>query len=491
MRKEIFFIIGIIFLSLILIVMFFYFNTHFSPSAPNLEKCNIIKEGSDEAISLVFFSDNVEDVENYVNYFLDAMPFREYKDKFNFYYVGNYKPGCELYKGIALLCYSRELIQKAASCPIDHIVVLNNDFEKEIRSSTYLNVMSINTKHPLSVFLHEFGHSFVNLAEEYVPAKVPRNSAGNCAEKCDDFTGRNDGCYEGCSERNYFRSIEEGVMRTLRKSDYGSYNNFVLVNRINEITEGRNPLISGMATQESQNCAKEKYWLIEGYKINDEFKISKSVQRGCAGRGGEGEYSYDVVFKDGSEFELGGFSPDEIFTEAPIYVENEEGIEEIGDGIDGEIFSNIELIYTDAPGEDEEIEGEIIERSVVDFHLTVPVTEEASDLKVKDENKNVVFETGVSIEEADRIFSSPTPSASPTGSPSTPQTSPSSSVSPSATSSGSASPSGTFTSPTRTPGSPTGSSTPQGSSTPLNDKGYFGKFKWLGRTITGWVSKIF
>src|SRR3989344_2235631 len=177
----IFFIVGILVAAGI---AFIYIKDSVKLSQAGLVGCKTIQRNSDNGIDIVFFADNEKIVKEYINYFLSVSPFDNYKDRFNFYYIGDYYPLCELYKGIALLCYSRDLVKKASSCPNDYIVVINSEEGEEIRSSSYMNVMSVNAKHPSSVIIHEFGHAFVNLAEEYVPAKIPRNSAGNCAADC-------------------------------------------------------------------------------------------------------------------------------------------------------------------------------------------------------------------------------------------------------------------------------------------------------------------
>ncbi len=160
----------------------------------------------------------------------------------------------------------KNLIKKAASCPHDYIVVLD-EMDAKIRSSAYQNVMSINTKHPKSVFLHEFGHSFANLAEEYTPAKIPRGSE-NCQKSCDKFEGEGS-CFKGCSNTNYYRSIENGVMRTLSTDDYGIYND----NLISELIEKSVPKdlqITGAAVSEFSNSCKNKYFSIVETAYNGE-----------------------------------------------------------------------------------------------------------------------------------------------------------------------------------------------------------------------------
>jgi len=211
----------------------------FNPS--NLEECNTLVYNSDSAINMVFFGSEQE-TQEYVDFFYQTQPYKNHKEKFNFYYIDSYEPNCELYKNIAILCYTRENLEKAASCPHDFIIVLQ-DAERELRSSAYVNLVSINTKHAKTVQTHEFGHIIANLAEEYTPANLPKGQK-NCGETCSLFGGLENGCFEGCSKSNMIRSIENGVMRTLRSNDYGTYDN-KLVNDF--ITENIKRIKSGKA----------------------------------------------------------------------------------------------------------------------------------------------------------------------------------------------------------------------------------------------------
>lgn len=288
-------------------------------SAPEeiLEECKTLKFNDEEAINLVFFSPK-EEAKEYSDYLIKSEPFDKYHDAFNFFFIDSYKPECELYKGIAIYCHSRDLIKKAASCPYDYIVVLD-EMESKIRSSSYKNVMSINTKHPLSVFLHEFGHSFSNFAEEYIPARIPRGSK-NCQSDCEKFEGEVDGCFEECSNSRYYRSIENGVMRTLATDDFGIYNDELISNLI-ENSIPKDLQITGNAIKEGRftDCSKQEYIFFTTEKQADgTFKeIIKTRERGCAPRNLlAGDYYYKI-----DEDEQKHFS-NLVHAEGPISSEN-------------------------------------------------------------------------------------------------------------------------------------------------------------------------
>jgi hypothetical protein len=178
-----------------------------------------------EKVNIVFFKRGVEkqSLNNYVDYFLSVSPFSFNKDKFNFFYV-DYEPACEL-ENSALLCYSKDLLKESSVCPNDFIVVVSDE-KRYVRSSAYMNVMSINSALPLSVFTHEFGHVFANLADEYVPARIPLG-AKNCVKECEDFPEGSE-CFEGCSKANYLRSTQSSVMRSLNNEAYGELNEQII-----------------------------------------------------------------------------------------------------------------------------------------------------------------------------------------------------------------------------------------------------------------------
>jgi len=274
----------------------------------NLEECKTLTFNDEKGINLVFFSPE-EDAKRYSDYLINAEPFKDYANEFNFYYIDSFKPDCELYKGIAIFCKSKELIKKAASCPHDYIVVVD-ELEPKIRSSSYQNVMSINSIHKDSVFLHEFGHAFSNLAEEYLTtSRIPRGSE-NCQSNCDKFERETDGCYEGCSKSTYYRSIENGVMRTLSTDDFGLHNDD-LISELIENSVPRDSQVTGNAIKKTPDCSEQTYKLAE-FKISEDevglIEVTKEI--GCAPTNVAGDYSYKV-----GEFE--SYFSTTLFTAAP------------------------------------------------------------------------------------------------------------------------------------------------------------------------------
>jgi len=202
------------------IFLIFYFDLF---SGPTEGECQVVLENQGEdKIDIVFFTEGLDKsyVQDYVDYFLASEPFSKNKEKFNFYYAGS-GAECEIFQNIAVYCYSRSLVKSSSVCPNDYVVVLA-DRPRKIRSSAYMDVMSLNVNHNKNVILHEFGHVFANLADEYVPSKIPLG-AKNCFSKCEEYKGF-EGCYQGCSKGDYYRSSENSIMRTLKTDDYGELN---------------------------------------------------------------------------------------------------------------------------------------------------------------------------------------------------------------------------------------------------------------------------
>lgn len=286
------------------------------PDVKPLKDCNILYDNGGP-INIVFLADG-EIAKKYADYLLSVYPFSRNKESFNFYYIVSdvVEEECKTYKGIALLCYSKNIVKEASACPADYIVILK-EMPSSIRSSAFMNVMSLNTEHSLSVFAHEFGHAFANFAEEYITnVKIPRGSL-NCQEKCEGFGGIENGCYPECTDSNHVRSIYGGVMRTLNSNEYGTFNEYLIKERIVQEESGGESLITGnVAGEIYSDCAEQQYLLIELYYKTDNNRdmvkvVSQSVQNGCAGSSGFGSVAFEYTEKETIK---GEFNPLYIFT---------------------------------------------------------------------------------------------------------------------------------------------------------------------------------
>ena len=180
--------------------------------------CDVLAQGTAGSTGIVFFG-TAEQAREYRHALLSFVPFNESPEAFT-WYVSDFQPVCEFYRDVALFCYSKDIVQAVHTCGAQYGIVVR-EADSAIRSSAFEGIMSINARHSLSVFAHEFGHAFAGFDEEYAPASLS-GGAGNCEATCQTF-GVSDGCYRGCSDTGYYRSIEAGIMRTLTASRYGTW----------------------------------------------------------------------------------------------------------------------------------------------------------------------------------------------------------------------------------------------------------------------------
>ncbi len=334
------------------VIAFNYKSTALSPVSA-LEECKSLSYSSPSALNLLFFSDK-ETAKKYSDYLLTISPYKENKDSLNFYYVDSYQPSCELYKNVAILCYSKSLIAKAASFPHDIIIAFNNN-QQEIRSSSYLSVISINKNHPLSVFPHEMGHALAHLAEEYVPASLPSKQE-NCLSECSQFSSQ-DSCFQGCSNSDLKRSIDSGIMRSLDSNTYGEYDESII---LKYLLKNKQTAITGNAVNIEEQCKNDKYYLIEAQYNSEKNKIqvlNKELRDGCPGTSSFGDFSYNIISTQGIPIDISAFDPVSIFTDSQL---------ETQETIEGALFENTEP-----------------------FFLTVPFIENAKSIEIE-KNNNVL-----------------------------------------------------------------------------------------------------
>ncbi len=305
MNKKLLIIIIAIF-AVLAFTFTYYFLNKSKLSPVQLENCNTLSYSSPQAKNIVFFSTK-QQAQEYSDYLLSHEPFSKNKQAFNFYYIASYFPECELYQEKAILCYSRELVKQASSCPNDYIIVIDTK-PSPIRSSSYMNTLSLNSNHNKNVLLHEIAHALAFLADEYVPSALPSKSK-NCVSDCSKFSV-SDGCFEGCSKNEYFRSIQSGVMRTLSSSDYGTLNNQLILSYLPLSTKITTSIIS-----EDIDCENGNYYLIEGkYQDNQINIISQNIEQGCLGSNGIGDFEYNLILTDNTAYQE-SFNPELIFTD--------------------------------------------------------------------------------------------------------------------------------------------------------------------------------
>jgi len=198
-------------------------------------------------LDLVFLADGygttdkfAEEVNMYVNkVFKITEPFRSNIEKMNFYRIDeDNELGCSI--GEYLICDEFLIQQLAVNCPNDYIFVLHDrnkiiDAAQPLRSSAIGNVAYINTADDAFVAIHEFGHIFAKLGDEYLDESFYTTFDVKSVPNCDDGRCRKwanidgTGCFQGCTTSAYFRSTDNSIMRDFYKSkEFGPVNEKII-----------------------------------------------------------------------------------------------------------------------------------------------------------------------------------------------------------------------------------------------------------------------
>jgi len=225
-------------------------------------ECSLVKGIIDPTnkIDIMFLGNNYDDKEDfssdvhkYVNdVFLKIEPFSSNIDKLTFFYIDVFSDlGCDINGYVD--CDDFLVKQLASNCPNDFIFVLYErskilDLGLPIRSSANpaTRVATINTADDNCVLMHEFGHTFAGLADEYIIGysigSFDVSEYANCdVTNCDKWEDITSGCYgggqkgekDGCSFIQYYRSIDNSIMRNLNYKLYGPVSDNEIIRRLN------------------------------------------------------------------------------------------------------------------------------------------------------------------------------------------------------------------------------------------------------------------
>ena len=226
----------------------------FRPSEKDTDCVSVLYNSEPEnSVDVVFlgysygkFDDFRKDVNKNINVFLTTEPFKSSKEKINFYRIDKLdEVNCEI--GDWIRCDEYSIKKLASYCPNDYIIILVDrnkvkDFVSPVRSSAVSNMEKINTADNKLVVLHEFGHIFGGLADEYVDEKYygsidfdaiayPNCDVPGCME-WNDVNGT--GCFDGCSLKKYSRPTKDSLMRSLKEEKFGPLNENILVEKLDE-----------------------------------------------------------------------------------------------------------------------------------------------------------------------------------------------------------------------------------------------------------------
>lgn len=348
MEQKLFLFTSIPLLGVILIFGYLNIQQESQSSSLGNEICKQIVYNGDDRIDLLFISSK-EDAKHYSDYLFTVEPYKSYKNYFNVNVLEE-EVECDYYKDIAILCHNDQVLDLAKNCEHDYIIAVKED-SKQIRSSAYGKIVSLNKAHEDSVLIHELGHIF-NLAEEYLGAKIPQGSK-NCVSSCDKFDGEIDSCQQECSTATHYRSIPLGVMRSLVTDNYGIYNTKL----ISEILDKNKPkdqesIITGNQILDS-SCNKKALG-VDIYQLEDGFNvITDNVlqdicipDKGLAGPLCFGNIcNINLLFTDSQDISSDETLNGETFVNADIplkiYLEKDEQNPIVDITFDGQIISSI------------------------------------------------------------------------------------------------------------------------------------------------------
>ncbi len=226
----------------------------FKPSEKTIDCVSILYSSHpNNSLDIVFlpfgyktFDDFIGDVSKNINTFLEIEPFNTSREKINFYRIDKLDQlDCQIGQWVS--CDEYEVKKLASYCPNDYIMILVDrskikDLINPVRSSAISNMEKVNTADNKLVVIHEFGHIFGGLADEYVDEKYYENIGfdpddyPNCdfPPECEEWKNiNNTGCFQGCSLEKYSRPTKNSVMRSLNTEKFGPLNEKILINKLN------------------------------------------------------------------------------------------------------------------------------------------------------------------------------------------------------------------------------------------------------------------
>ena len=230
---------------------------------------------------------------------LSIEPFSSKKDEFSFLAVDSKGVRCNVGcngQPSFVCCNDKQVYEEASRCNFDSILVLVNDNNLCGQAGSYAKICAGHEKAGL-VATHEIGHSFADLADEYVYEdiyghyQIEFSEAPNCAEAgCNKWSTIGEGCFEGCTENSLYRPTETSIMR-----DAGvPWFNIVSENQINSII--KNYAVSRIETEKSFYVGLE-------YN-NEEIEIDSVAIKPVSPVITNQKTDYTYSIKDGNEIEI-------------------------------------------------------------------------------------------------------------------------------------------------------------------------------------------
>lgn len=186
-----------------------------------------------------------QNVDEFTLNLLNYSPFKERASKFRFHYVDNLGSlGCNYGDGVSLparliVCDNYLVIDavNSSGVPADKIAVIVNNPENYGGSGGILSV-SYNGYWGSQVFVHEFGHSFAFLLDEYLAYFTPWTAEHNCYEgtppnpKWQGIVTSSD-YYLECDFPNWYRTSLNSLMRSIDSRTFNTISQKIIGDKIN------------------------------------------------------------------------------------------------------------------------------------------------------------------------------------------------------------------------------------------------------------------
>ena len=165
------------------------------------------------------------------------------------------------------------------------------------------------------MFVHEFGHSFGGLDDEYITTKIPWINPPNTLPNCDGYScpkwindTEGTGCYEGCDYPNWYRAYQNTLMRHPweLEDDFGQVNINELQKDITKIAPLMIPLKIKETVYEKLNLS---YLLNLNYSYGNISLIDLGLVSGKASdKDDEGDYQFKTISFENETLDIFNYS---------------------------------------------------------------------------------------------------------------------------------------------------------------------------------------